>query len=250
LTPSSTSLDLGAAATGAQLTGEVTLTDTGSTNLTVGAVRTPSAPFEATGLPKEGAVIEKGQTITVHVTFRSAAPGHFAGSLGLSTAAGETDVALSASAEAPPPAEESTTPHEPGAAATTASLTTPAPNPLATPIAEPLVSLTHLHLGHPASRRARGRHEIRLTYTLSAAGTVEVAIDRRVLSHRCLRGGRTCIHDVPTTIGLKVAGHVGRNVLTVNLAGLSAGSYRSAATPITQSGTAGITRYVDFKVVR
>ncbi len=238
----------------------MTLTNTGSTNLTVGAVRPPSAPFEATGLPKEGAVIEQGQTITVHVAFRSAAPGNFTGSLGLSTAAGATDIALSGSAEAPPPSEESTTPPEsggtappePGGTATTASLTTPAPNPLSTlpPIAEPLVSLTHLHLGYPASKHGRGRHEIRLTYTLSAAGTVEITIDRRVVSHSCRRGARTCIHDVSTSIKLKVSGHAATNVITVNLAKLSAGDYRLAATPITRSGAAGITRYVHFRAVR
>ena len=259
LTPSATSLDLGAAATGVQRSGEVTLTDTGPSSLTVGAVRSPSAPFEATGLPAKGAVIEQGHTITVHVAFRSATPGHFAGSLGLSTAAGETDVALSASAEAPPPAEEPTTPHErggttppeSGATATTASLTTPAPNPLAAPIAEPLVNLTHLRLGHPASKRGRGRHEIRLTYTLSAAGgTVEVRIDRRVLSHRCRRGARICIHDLPTGIKLTVAGHAGSNALTIDLAGLAAGDYRLATTPIARTGGAGVTRYVHFKVVR
>jgi hypothetical protein len=257
LTPSSTSLNLGTALTGALLTGEVTLTDTGPSSLTVGAVRSPSAPFEATGLPPEGAVIEQGQTLTVHVAFRSAAPGSFKGSLGLSTAAGETDVALSGSAEAPPPAEEPT-PHEPGGTtkpepggtATTASLTTPATNPLGTlpPIAEPLVSLTRLHLGYPASKRGRGRHEIRLTYALSAAGTVEIAIDRRVVSHSCRRGARTCIHDIPTSIKLMVAGHAATNALTVDLAGLPAGDYRLVATPVTRSGAAGITRYVHFKV--
>ncbi len=251
LTPSTTLLNLGTALTGAQLTGEVTLTDTGPSSLIVGAVRTPSAPFEATGLPKEGAVIEQGQTITVHVTLRSATPGHFAGSLALSTAAGETDVALSASVEAPPPPEEVTTPHEPGGTATTASLTTPPTNPLLTsPPAEPLVSLTHLHLGYPASKRGRGRHEIRLTYTLSAAGTVEVTVDRRVVSHSCRRGTRTCTHYLPTTIKLEVAGHAGKNVVTINLTNLSAGNYRVAVFSIARSGKSSVARYGPFKVVR
>jgi hypothetical protein len=253
LTPSSTSLSLGTALTGAQLTGEVTLTDTGPSSLDVGAVRSPSAPFEATGLPTEGAVIEQGQTITVHVAFRSATPGHFTGSLSLSTAAGETDVSLSASAEAPPPEEP---PHEPGGttkpepSGTAASLTTPVPNPLTAPLTEPLVSLTHPHLGYPVSKRGRGRNEIRLTYTLSAAGTVEITIDRRVVAHNCRRGVRTCVREVPTAIKLDVAGHASRNVLVINLAKLPAGDYRLVATPITRSGVAGTARYLDFKTVR
>ena len=251
LTPSTTSLDLGAASTGAQLTGELTLTDTGPTSLTVGAVRTPSAPFEAAGLPKEGAGIEQGQTITVHVTLRSATPGHFAGSLALSTAAGETDVALSASVEAPPPTEEVTTPHEPGGTATTASLTTPPTNPLLTsPPAEPLVSLTHLHLEYPASKHGTGRREIRLTYTLSAAGTVEIAVYRRVVSHQCRRGTHTCTRYVLSTIEVRVSGHASRNVVKLDLAKLYAGDYRLAVTPIAPSGKSGVTRYGLFKVAR
>jgi hypothetical protein len=256
LTPSSTSLDLGTALTGAQLTGTVTLTDTGPSSLTVGAVRSPSAPFEATGLPPEGAVIEQGQTLTVHVAFRSATPGSFKGSLSLHTAAGETEVALSGTAEAPPP-EELTKPNEPGGTGTpeqgktgTTSLTPTNPLGPSLTLSEPLASLTHPHLAYPASKRGRGHRELRLTFTLSAAGTVQIAIDRRVLSHNCRRGVHTCVHDVPTSVKLTVAGHAGRNVLTVNLAGLPAGDYRLALTPRTRTGTAGSTRYVDFKTVR
>ncbi len=262
LTPSSTSLDLGTALTGAQLTGEVTLTDTGPSSLTVEAVHSPSAPFEATGLPPEGAVIEQGQTLTVHVAFRSATAGNFNGSLSLSSAAGATDVALSGTAEAPPeeptkppeepttPPKEPTKPNEQGKTGTTPSLTPTNPLGPSLTLPEPLASLARLHLAYPASKRGRGRRELRLTYTLSAAGTVQIAIDRRVLSHNCRRGVRTCVHDVPTSVKLTVAGHAGRNALTVNLAGLPAGDYRVALTPRTRTGAAGTARYVDFKTVR
>jgi outer membrane protein assembly factor BamB len=97
LTPSTTSLDLGAGPVKGRLTGEVAFTNTG-TKLTVSAVRLPSGPFEATGLPAVGTVIEPGQVITVGVAFESSALGSFAGSLGLTTAAGETNIALSGSA--------------------------------------------------------------------------------------------------------------------------------------------------------
>ncbi|MGA2164954.1 MAG: hypothetical protein ABSH36_10860 [Solirubrobacteraceae bacterium] len=256
LTPSTTSLNLGTALTGAQLTGEVTLTNTGPATLTVGPVRAPTAPFEATGLPKEGAVIEQGQTITVHVAFRSATPGSFKGSLILHTAAGETGVALSGSAVAPPP-EEPTPPHEQGATGTseqgkagTTSLASSDPLGPSLTLSEPLVSLTHPHLAYPASKRGRGHRELRLAFTLSAAGTVQIAIDRRVLSHNCQRGVRACIHDVPTSVKLKVAGHAGRNTVTVNLAGLPAGAYRVALAPRARSGAAGSARYIDFKTLR
>ena len=114
LTPSTPSLSLGQAPVNGQLAGQVTFTNTG-TKLKVSAVHLPSAPFEASGLPEVGSVIEPGQAITVGVAFRSPAPGGFTGSLGLTTEAGETSVALSASAAQPPP---------PSGTLTTASLST------------------------------------------------------------------------------------------------------------------------------
>ena len=102
LTPSTTSLDLGTASLGGQLTREVTFTNTG-TKLKVSAVNSPSAPFEATGLPAVGTIIEPGQVITVKVAFQSSASGGFTGSLGLTTEAGETNIGLSGSAGELPP---------------------------------------------------------------------------------------------------------------------------------------------------
>lgn len=111
------------------------------------------------------------------------------------------------------------------------------------------MSLTHPQLGYPVSKRGRGRNEIRLTYTLSAAGTVEITIDRQVVAHNCPHGVRTCVREVPTAIKLDVAGHASRNVLVINLAKLPAGDYRLLATPVTRSGVAGTARYVNFKTV-
>ena len=63
LTPSTESLELGVTPVGGQAKGEVTFTNTG-TKLKVSAVRSPSPPFEATGLPTVGSSIEPGQVIT------------------------------------------------------------------------------------------------------------------------------------------------------------------------------------------
>jgi hypothetical protein len=52
---------------------------------------------------------------------------------------------------------------------------------------------------------------------------------------------------VPTKIKLKVMGHIGTNLLTLNLGHLPPGDYRLAATPIARSGAPGVKRYVRFK---
>ena len=96
LTPSPSSLELGTTTVGGQLKGEATFTNTG-TKLKVSAVNPPSAPFEASGLPAVGTAIEPGQVIPVMVTFKPTAAGIFKGSLGLTTQAGETNIALSGS---------------------------------------------------------------------------------------------------------------------------------------------------------
>ncbi len=134
-----------------------------------------------------------------------------------------------------------------GGIVTTASLVTP-PGPAALTTESP-PTLTKLKLRAAASRLSSRRRQVVVGYTLSAAGTVQLAIYRRVISHRCLRGARTCTHYVPTTIKLRVAGHAASNVLAINLARLSAGEYRLAATPIAPSGAHGITRYVHFKAI-
>jgi hypothetical protein len=241
LTPSSESVELGSAVAGGQLTGKVTFTNTG-TKLTVKAVHTPLAPFDATGLPAVGSVIEPGEVITVNINFKSSAPGLFKGSLGLVTEAGETQIALSGSATAPSPS----TPPESGGTATLVTLVTPpgGPGHVAT---EPLPSLTKLKIRGAASRLGSHRRKVIITYTLSAASTVEVAIYRRVISHSCQRGASTCVRWVRTQIKLKVAGHAGTNVLAVNLRTLSRGDYRMDVTPITPSSASGVTQYVRFK---
>jgi hypothetical protein len=227
--------------------------------MTVSAVHMPATPFEATGLPSVGTKIAPGEVIKVHLIFKSSTPGEFNQSVGLTTEAGETKIAVSASANTEPSPEPNPTPSpEPGptparTTSTTASGATVQfapvslstfPNPLGNAFAPedppPPRPSTHGH---------RRRNWL-ITYTLSAAAQVQIAIYRRVVSYRCHRGQRgasTCVHYLPTTIKLNVVGHAASNVLAVNLAHLSAGHYRLAATPIARSGAAGVTRYVSFK---
>jgi hypothetical protein len=334
LKASGESFDLGSTPVGGRLTGEVTFTNTG-TMLTVSSVHTPSAPFEASGLPSVGTKIKTGEEIKVQVTFKSSTPGEFDGSVGLTTEAGETKIAISGAAAAPlptvtsieptsgpiaggttvkirgtgfvapatvkigssatsvevvseteitaktaanpageqevivtdaggpstggpkytyiapPPLESTATPPESGGTARTASLLT-ALGGLGslTATTEPLVSLARLKIRASASRLRSRLRKVVVSYTLSAAGTVDIAIYRRIVSRRCLRGAPTCLHYVRTTIELEVAGHAATNVIALNLGRLSAGEYRLAATPIAPSGVHGITRYVHFKAVR
>jgi hypothetical protein len=253
LTPSSESLELGSAPLGGQLTGQVTFTNNG-TSLTVKAVNPPSGPFHVTGLPTPGQVIKPGESITVGVTFESAAAGSFTGSLGLTTEAGETDVALSASATAPTtePEETTTTPSpKQQATATTASFQSPpAGAPVISPpvLLEPLAGLAALKIRSPAGSRGRSRHQALLTYTLSRAATVEVVVERRIVSHRCQNGARSCVRYVPTKIRLAVAGRAAGNRLTLDLAGLAPNLYRILATPLARSGARGVTRTLYFRL--
>jgi len=412
LAPSASSLELGPVSVGGQLTGEATFTNTG-TKLKVSAVHQPSAPFEASGLPAVGSSIEPGQVITVKVTFSPTAPGSFKGSLGLTTQAGETSIALSGAtaptvtsiepaqgttaggaavkirgsgflkgatvtigSEAtavevlseteikarttahaagpqevvvsdegasstggptftylPAPTVESITPSEgPTAGGTAVSIKgkgflagsavtigaaasevmvvseeeittkTPAgsgaqevvvsdeggsstlgptytflapPTPESTPPPVespafattaslldapggpiyfaagigPIVNLTALRVRSPAASRGHLRHEALVTYTLSTGATVGVVIYRRVITHHCRRGTRTCVSYLPTAIKLRTTGHTATNTLTFDLAQMPAGDYRLTATPVAQSGVHGITRYANFKVV-
>ncbi len=129
---------------------------------------------------------------------------------------------------------------------TPASFLTPPTGPAAVTTKSP-PTLTKLKLRTSASRLGSRLRKIVVTYTLSVAAEVEGAIYRRVISHSCQHGASTCVHWVRTKIKLRVTGHTGANVLTLNLGRLPAGDYRMGAVPIMLSGTPGITQYVHFK---
>ena len=242
LKTSGESLDLGSTPVGGQLAGEVTFTDTG-TPLTVSAVHTPATPFEATGLPTVGAKIQPGEAIKVHLTFKSSTLGEFNQSVGLTTEAGETKIAVSASAIIEPSPEPSPTPS--GAPTTTAGATVPfAPVSLST-FPNPLATLSRLKL-HPRPSTHGHRRDELVTYTLSAAARVQIAIYKRVVSHRCPNHARVCTRYVPTHTRLDVSGHVAANMLVLNLARLTAGRYRLSATPLSSTGERGVKQDVYF----
>ncbi len=237
LTPSKKSLELGGALLDSQLDGGVTFTNTGNTTLEVKSLSLPTSPFAATGLPATGTKIKPGETITVGVTFESAIAGNFNGSLGISTQAGEAKVALSATAEAHSTAAIQTFP--------------PAVTPLSgispfTEAREPAPALTDLQVRARSARSNPHVHKLLVSYDLSASDTVELTVERMTVSHHCSQGARTCDRWSLTKVRSKVTGHAGANSLTLSLAGLSAGEYRLAATPIARSGAAGRTHYLHF----
>ncbi|MCW3068993.1 MAG: Pyrrolo-quinoline quinone [Solirubrobacterales bacterium] len=228
-TPSTALLDLGATPVGGQLSGVVTFTVTGKQVVEVLGVRGSSSPFTVTGLPAPGTKLTPGQVVTVEVTFRPSAPGHFTDSLAINTQFGEFSVGVSASGIAPP--------------AVTAGVTRPVIPREAVPV------LTKLKIRASASRlRAHRNKRVAVSYSLSARATVVVSVFRRVRSHHCRRHVKRCYRWASTRIRLKVAGHSGKNLLTVKLGTRVAGDYRLTATPVNRAGVAGITRHLDFKL--
>jgi hypothetical protein len=243
LTPSTPSLEFGTLPVGSQRTSEVTLTNA-ETTLKVSAVHTPSAPFEATGLPAVGTTIEPGQAIIVHVKFSPVTAGSFNGSLAVVTQSGETKIALSGSAgepPAPPPLPGGSGPQ------TTAALLG-SPGTVGTlGFTESVITLGNLKL-HLLTSKPGHRRKAKVSYTLTATGKVEIVLFRRVISHRCQRGAHSCARYVRTKLSFKVAGHAGANALTLDLGRLTSGDYRLAATPLSPSGAATTTRYFSFTV--
>jgi hypothetical protein len=244
LTASTKKLELGSTVVGKQLTGEVTFTNTGNTPLVVKSSRSPSSPFAATGLPVVGEQVKQGETIIVDVLFESSTAGHFEDSLGLTTQAGETGVALAASAS-PPSAPES---HEPLVPIMTLVTPLGGISPFTETKKEAPPSLTKLQIRVTTSTASPHPHKLSVNYKLSATGAVQLAVDRLTVSHRCGRGVRSCDRWVLTKVKSKLAGHAGSNSVTLNLAGLSSGDYRLGAMPIAKSGTAGHTQYLRFRL--
>ena len=239
LTASTASLALGSTSTAAELDGRMTFTNAGETPLEIEGTQSPSPPFRAIGLPARGTMLAPGEAVLVEVVFRSTTAGTFNDSLALKAQAGETIIALSATA-------------------TTSSATTVTP-PIGlvtqltgllsfTESKEPLPSLTRLQI---RARAASNAHTLRarVSYTLSTRATVELTVYRQTLSHRCTDGARTCHRWIPAGIKRNVVGRRGANSLALSLATLSAGDYRLQATPISPSGLRGHTQYVRFSTV-
>jgi putative pyrroloquinoline-quinone binding quinoprotein len=66
----------------------VAITNGGSTNVTVTAVRLPKPPFRVTGLPKPGTVLRPGESAEVQVGYAPAGPGRASSTFRVTTSAG------------------------------------------------------------------------------------------------------------------------------------------------------------------
>jgi hypothetical protein len=246
LTPSTTSLEFGSVPVGGQHVAEMTFTNSG-TPLKVSAVRPPPPPFAASGLPAVGTTIDPGQVITVRIAFGPTAPGAFTSSLSIMTEGEEASISLAGSAPTPsPPQEPTPTPSAVGGAQTTASLlTSPGAFGSLSVATQPLPTLGKLKL-HLLPSKPGHKRKATVKYTLSTAAEVHIVLYRRVISHRCERGARTCTHYVRTSIKLTVTGNAGADHLTLDLTRLFPGVYRLSATPIARAGVPTVTRSVAF----
>jgi hypothetical protein len=108
-----------------------------------------------------------------------------------------------------------------------------------------LVGLGNLKL-HLLSASAAHHRRARVSYTLTAAGRVQLVLYRRVISHRCPAPAHACARYARTKLNLSVSGHAGANALRLDLGVLPPGDYRLAAAPVEASGAAATTHYVFF----
>jgi Abnormal spindle-like microcephaly-assoc'd, ASPM-SPD-2-Hydin len=242
------SLEVGAPQVGETTHGVATFFNAGLETLEVQSVRAPGVPFAAKGLPAIGTKITPGEEIRVEVSFDSSSAGTFDGSLEVTASAGPVDaseeVALSAVASSPPAVQSSSqpTPQLPASELVSGDSSPPPPGP------EPAPTLTRLALRATAARRGGRTDRLLVGYTLSAAGRIELSVDRAETSHRCPRRARSCLAWRATKAKLTQSARAGRDSATLSLARLSAGEYRLDATPLARSGRAGPTQRLDFKL--
>ncbi|MGO9759716.1 MAG: choice-of-anchor D domain-containing protein [Solirubrobacteraceae bacterium] len=236
-------IEYGQVLLGSSASRSFTITNTGGIAVPITKSKPPiGGAFAATTSLSEGTTIEPGESVTETVEFTPTGTGP-------------------ASAVWPINGEDTTGLHdvtfngegvvEPIAPSPKSSLLTPLGNP--TPLGGPTtvttpLSLTRLQLHARASRSNPHTHKLIVTYALSTAGTIELTVYRRTVSHRCQRGARTCDRWIPTKVKLEAPAHAGSNSDTLSLAALSAGDYRLGATPIARSGAVGATWYLRFNI--
>lgn len=86
---------------GGQRSETATFRNDGGAPLTIEKVELPAAPFSAEGVPKAGATIAAGGSLTVTVAFKPTSAGTFESAIGLETTGGNGQIGLSGSAGAP-----------------------------------------------------------------------------------------------------------------------------------------------------
>lgn len=98
LTPFPSTLAFDTVATGTSKTLGVTFTNTGTAAETISASSAPGAPFSATGMPANGAVVQPQQSVTVQVKYTPTAAGNHTGTLSVTSQNGTATVSLTATA--------------------------------------------------------------------------------------------------------------------------------------------------------
>jgi hypothetical protein len=101
LTATPTSVSFGTIARSTSLVKTFSLSNSGGVPLTISSSTAPTAPYSATGIPANGAVIAAGGTAMVSVTFAPTANGAFLSSVGLVSTGGNLTVALTGTGAAP-----------------------------------------------------------------------------------------------------------------------------------------------------
>ncbi|WP_433047478.1 choice-of-anchor D domain-containing protein [Dactylosporangium sp. CS-033363] len=91
-------LSFGTVPTGASKTLGVSLTNTGTSAVTITGSTAPAAPFSATGFPANGTTIAAGASVSVSVKYAPTAAGNHTGSLTVTSSAGPVTVPLSGTA--------------------------------------------------------------------------------------------------------------------------------------------------------
>jgi hypothetical protein len=245
----SEAIEYGPVLVGASESRSFTITNTGGTSVELTKSKPPigGAFAASTSLP-EGTTIAPGESLTETVVFTPAAPGPASAVWPINgkDTTGLHEVSFSG---------EGVLAQEPSTGSGVAAATSVLPNALSgispfTATRAPAPSLTYLRVRAKTSRGGTRLRSLPLAYALSQAGTVKLVIYRRHVSHDCRRGARSCDRWILARVEHSATGHAGANLLTLNLAGLSLGDYRLAATPIAASGTIGATGYLRFDIRR
>ncbi len=101
LSASPTLVSFGGTNVGGHLASAATFRNLGGAPLTINAIKLPSAPFTATGVPEIGSTIAPGGSVTVNLAFDPTAEGNFSGEIAMETTGGNVAVGLVGSAGTP-----------------------------------------------------------------------------------------------------------------------------------------------------
>jgi hypothetical protein len=100
LTTTPALVSFGGTTVGGHLSGAATFRNVGGAPLTINAVKLPSAPFGASGVPEAGTTIPAGGAITITVSFDPTATGSFSDEIAMETTGGNGAIGLSGSSGA------------------------------------------------------------------------------------------------------------------------------------------------------